>query len=74
MRQYIEVRGYRIAVHAVSGAQLNWYRDNYALLSDADLAIRALETTLDDHKRNQDGAQAQRAHAAVAKRRLFHIV
>ena len=72
--QYVEIRGYRIAVHAKTGAQLNWYRDNYARRSDIVLAGLAAETSLQEHESGQQIACKGRELAAIHRRAQFHIV
>ena len=74
MRQYIEIRGYRIAVHAKTGTQAKWYRDNYALLSNSELAIKACETALDDSKRASNTATQRRHNNALQRRAAFYVV
>ena len=74
VRHYIDIRGHRIAVNAASGAQANWYRANYAQLSNTELAIRAAETYSDDCMRARDSACNARSFAAIARRAQFHIV
>lgn len=74
MRQYIDIRGHRIAVNANSGAQANWYRANYALLSDTELATRADETYADDMLRARKSACNEREFTARIRRSKFYIV
>ena len=74
MRQYIDIRGHRIAVNAASGAQANWYRANYAQLSDAELNIRARETRADDTIRARESACNERNYAARIRRAKFYVV
>ncbi len=74
MKQYIDVRGHRIAVNTVSGAQLRWYRHNYALRSDIVLAGLAAQTAIDDALSVSNCGRMAREIAARARRAQFHIV
>ena len=74
MRTLIDVRGYQIAVHARTGAQVELYRRQFAGRSDQQLARMAAETDREtDHTTERRASQARNARA-LERRAGFHIV
>ena len=74
MRQHVTIRGYIIAVHARTGAQLKWYKDNYATRSDLELASMADQTELDGIDHGLNLARKRRHEAALERRAKFYVV
>lgn len=74
MRHYVTVRGYKIAVHARTDAQLRWYQDNYATHSDLELASMADQTEQDGINKGLDLASKRRQEATLERRAKFYVV